>query len=108
MNKNIAMGLGTAIALLLWAKTLNLSSSELWKGIVKPLEIAGMIILITSGGGAYGAMIKHSGIGEAIKIATANFQVHYLFLAWIIAAVMKTAQGSGTVAMITTSSKIIA
>ncbi|MBH31717.1 MAG: gluconate transporter [Candidatus Marinimicrobia bacterium] len=107
-NKNIAMGLGTAIALLLWAKTLNLSSSELWKRIVKPLEIAGIIILITSGGGAYGAMIKHSGIGEAIKITTANFQVHYLFLAWIIAAVMKTAQGSGTVAMITTSSIMVA
>ena len=53
-------------------------------------------------------MIKHSGIGEAIKITTANFQVHYLFLAWIIAAVMKTAQGSGTVAMITTSSIMVA
>lgn len=100
-NKNIAMGVGAIIALLLWAKTQKLSSKELWQAVAKPLEVAGIIILITSAGGAYGAMIKHSGIGDAISIATEGFQVHYILLAWIIAAVMKIAQGSGTVAMIT-------
>ncbi len=67
------------------------------------MEIAGIIILITSAGGAFGAMIKHSGIGEAIGLATEGFEVHYIVLAWIIAAVMKTAQGSGTVSMITSA-----
>jgi GntP family gluconate:H+ symporter len=67
------------------------------------LEIAGVIILITSAGGAYGAMIQHSGIGKAISVTTRQFEVHYLLLAWVIAAVMKIAQGSGTVAMITSS-----
>jgi GntP family gluconate:H+ symporter len=73
----------------------------LWEATSKPLEVAGIIILITSAGGAYGAMIKHSGIGAAISIATEGFEIHYLLLAWLIAAVMKIAQGSGTVAMIT-------
>jgi GntP family gluconate:H+ symporter len=100
-NKNIAMGVGAIIALLLWAKTQKLSSKDLWQAVAKPLEVAGIIILITSAGGAYGAMIKHSGIGDAISLATEGFQVHYILLAWIIAAVMKIAQGSGTVAMIT-------
>ena len=68
------------------------------------LQIAGVIILITSAGGAFGAMIKHSGIGQAIQFATADFHINYIVLAWIIAAVMKIAQGSGTVSMITTSS----
>lgn len=107
-NKNIAMALGTAIALWLWAKQKNLSAAKLWEASSKPLEIAGIIILITSAGGAFGAMIKHSGIGDAIALATENFHIHYLLLAWIIAAVMKTAQGSSTVAMITAASIMIA
>src|SRR5690606_23184049 len=69
-NKNIAMAVGTCIALYLWAKSQKLGIHGLWEGVSKPLEIGGIIILITSAGGAYGAMIQHSGIGEAIKYAT--------------------------------------
>ncbi|MEL6250710.1 MAG: SLC13 family permease [Bacteroidota bacterium] len=103
-DKNIAMGLGTAIALWLWAKQKGLSSKSIWEFSLKPLEIAGVIILITAAGGAFGSMIKLSGIGSAIEAATENFSIHYLLLAWFIAAVMKTAQGSSTVAMITAAS----
>ena len=102
-NKNFAMSVGAIIALYLWASALKLGKQELWSAISKPLEIAGVIILITSAGGAYGAMIKHSGIGDAITLAIEGFNVHYVLLAWLIAAVMKTAQGSGTVSMITSS-----
>ncbi|MCK5440418.1 MAG: hypothetical protein KAJ23_00875 [Maribacter sp.] len=102
-NKNIAMGTGAVLALYLWRKTQNLKSKDLWEGIAKPLEIAGIIILITSAGGAYGAMIKHSGIGDAISLATEGFNVNYILLAWMIAAAMKIAQGSGTVSMIATA-----
>lgn len=102
-NKNIAMSVGAVIALLLWAKTRKLGAKDLWQATAKPLEIAGIIILITSAGGAFGAMIKYSGIGEAIGFATQGFEVHYIVLAWMIAAVMKIAQGSGTVSMITSA-----
>lgn len=103
-NKNVAMAVGTVIALWLWAKNKNLNAKQLWESCAKPLEIAGIIILITSAGGAFGAMIKHSGIGNAIELATQDFHIHYIILAWVIAAAMKTAQGSSTVALITTSS----
>ncbi len=103
-NKNMAMFIGMAIALWLWAKQKGLSLHGLSTDIGEALQIAGVIILITSAGGAFGAMIKHAGIGEAIEYATAGFEVNYLILAWIIAAVMKIAQGSSTVAMITASS----
>ena len=102
-NKNIAMGTGAVLALYLWRKTQKLKSKDLWEGIAKPLEIAGVIILITSAGGAYGAMIKHSGIGDAISLTTAGLNVNYILLAWMIAAAMKIAQGSGTVSMIATA-----
>lgn len=103
-NKNVAMAVGTVIALWLWAKNKKLSAKQLWDACGTPLEIAGIIILITSAGGAFGAMIKHSGIGNAIEMATQNFHINYIVLAWLISAAMKTAQGSSTVAMITTSS----
>ncbi len=102
-NKNIAMTVGAFIALLLWAESQKLGSKELWEAAAKPLEVAGIIILITSAGGAFGAMIKHSGIGGAISHATEGFNMSYLLLGWMIAAVMKIAQGSGTVSMITSS-----
>jgi GntP family gluconate:H+ symporter len=106
-NKNIAMAIGTAMALWLWANRQNLDGHGIWKAVAKPLEIAGIIILITSAGGAFGAMIKASGIGNAIELATADFQINYILLAWIIAAVMKTAQGSSTVSMITSAGIIL-
>ncbi|AKP51616.1 GntP family permease [Cyclobacterium amurskyense] len=99
-NKNLAMAAGAGAALYLWAKSEKMASRELWTKVGKPLEIGGIIILITSAGGAYGAMINNSGIGEAIRLATENFPLHFIPLAWLIAAVLKTAQGSGTVAMI--------
>ena len=107
-NKNVAMAIGTAIALWLWARAKKLDAKTLWEEAAKPLEIAGIIILITSAGGAFGAMIKHSGIGNAIALATENFHINYIILAWLISAAMKTAQGSSTVAMITTSSIMFA
>lgn len=102
-NKNIAMTVGAIISLLLWVRTQKLSSKELWEAAAKPLEIGGIIILITSAGGAFGAMIKHSGIGEAISQVTEGFNISFILLGWMIAAVMKVAQGSGTVSMITAS-----
>lgn len=107
-NKNIAMAVGTLLAAWIWARQRGMDLRALGEALGKPLELAGVIILITSAGGAFGAMIKHSGIGAAIELTTESFQVHYVVLAWLIAAVMKTAQGSGTVSMITTASIMFA
>lgn len=107
-NKNLAMTAGAAIALMLWARSQGLTERRLWEACAHPLEVAGVIILITSAGGAYGAMLRHSGIGDAITRATEGIEVNYVLLAWAIAAFMKTAQGSSTVAMITASSIMMA
>ncbi len=103
-NKNVAMLVGAVLALGLWARMRGLKLRDLGGAVGGSLEVAGVIILITSAGGAFGAMIKHAGIGDAIALATAHFPVPYLLLGWGVSAVMKTAQGSSTVAMITTSS----
>ena len=107
-NKNIAMTLGALIAIWFWVKRANLSLEALGQKMNEPLQLAGIIILITSAGGAFGAMIKHAGIGDAIQYASAGFQINYVLLGWILAAIMKIAQGSSTVAMITTASILTA
>ncbi len=103
-NKNVAMLFGTILALWLLARQKGWTLRQVGTSMEKPLEIAGIIILITSAGGAFGGMIKHSGIGGWIEhLATQGLQINYIILAWIVAAVMKIAQGSGTVSMITSS-----
>lgn len=103
-NKNIAMFLGLLVALYLWAKHKNLDLKRLGAQMERPLEIAGLIILITAAGGAFGAMIRNTGIGEMIQAMSANgFSINLVFVAWLMAAVVKFAQGSSTVAIITTA-----
>jgi len=104
-NKNIAMLIGLVIALWLWAKQKGLTMKALGEDMQRPLELAGLIILITSAGGAFGAMIRATGIGDMINELSANgFSINLVIVAWIMAAVIKFAQGSSTVAVITTAS----
>jgi GntP family gluconate:H+ symporter len=67
------------------------------------LMSAGVIILITSAGGAFGAMLQQTGISTRISELTQDYQMALIPLAFLISAVVRTAQGSATVAMITAS-----
>lgn len=69
-----------------------------------PFATAGVIILIASAGGAFGAMLKNAGVGEAIKALVAGREINLILLAWLVSAIIRAAQGSATVAMITASS----
>ena len=57
-------------------------------------------------GGSFGSALKAAGIGEAIGSAAAGHHVNLVFLAFLLAAIIRIAQGSVTVAMITTASII--
>ncbi len=74
---------------------------EFQKNIQAALSSAGVIILITAAGGALGALLQQSGIGETVKNMAGDYQLAVLPLAFFATAVMRTAQGSATVAMIT-------
>jgi gluconate:H+ symporter, GntP family len=69
---------------------------------VKGLKEAGVIILITGAGGAFGEILRAGGIGDIIGSGLSDFHVGIL-LPFILAAVLKSAQGSSTVAIITTA-----
>jgi GntP family gluconate:H+ symporter len=105
-NKNIALAIGTICGLWLLVKRRGLSREALSALMNGPLETAGVIILITSAGGAFGAMIKNAGVGPAVERLASGHAVSLLLLGYILALVIRVAQGSATVAMLTTASII--
>jgi GntP family gluconate:H+ symporter len=69
------------------------------------LKNAGAIILITGAGGAFGNILRATGIGDSLGQAMSEWHLS-IFLPFIIAAVLKSAQGSSTVAIITTAALV--
>jgi len=72
-----------------------------WVG--EGLKNAGTIILITGAGGAFGSVLRATDIGSFLGQLLSGWHIG-IFLPFLIAAALKTAQGSSTVAIITTAS----
>jgi GntP family gluconate:H+ symporter len=81
----------------------KLLSSSGWIG--ESILLAAPVILITGAGSVFGKMLQNSGVGDLVtsNMSDANWGI---FLPFLIAFALKTAQGSTTVAMITTASII--
>jgi GntP family gluconate:H+ symporter len=98
-NKNVALAVGVAFALSLRSYCPVDKRDSL---ISRSLASAGNIILITAAGGAFGAMLRQAGIGEAVgSLAQGVPGLLLLLLAFVLTASIRTLQGSATVAMIT-------
>jgi len=66
------------------------------------VRAAGAILAITAAGGAFGAILRVAGIGQSLSQSLSAWDLG-LFLPFLLAAVLKTAQGSSTVSIITAS-----
>ncbi len=96
----MALLIGVLCALFLVPGKDLLTAVDKWMG--EGVKDAAIIIAITGAGGAFGKVLQSSAMVDFIK---ANLtQAHLgIFLPFIIAAALKTAQGSSTVAIITTA-----
>ena len=65
---------------------------------------AGLIILITGAGGGLGEVLRTSGVGDALAEAVAGTALPGVLVPFLVASLVRVAQGSGTVAMITAAS----
>lgn len=105
-NRNVALLIGAVLAMRLVVRQRRMSLGELGALLGRALETGGVIILITSAGGAFGLMLKHAGVGEAIRLALAGREVNLILLGWAFAVLMKFSQGSATVSMLTTAAMV--
>jgi H+/gluconate symporter-like permease len=105
-NRNLALLIGAVIAIGVLMKQRGLGLAKIGEMMGPPFETAGVIILITSAGGAFGLMLKNAGVGEAVKALVEGKDINLLLLAWLVAAVIRIAQGSATVAMLTTAAMV--
>jgi GntP family gluconate:H+ symporter len=98
----IALTIGTVLAFLAvraWNKRV------IGKLLQEAAEKAGGILVIIGAGGAFGAILAATQVGEHVSKAF-NLQTLGIFFPFIITAILKTAQGSSTVAIITAASII--
>jgi gluconate:H+ symporter, GntP family len=100
-ERNTALIVGALVALLVLAHHKRESRAGLSRTMQAALASGGVIILITAAGGAFGAMLQQTGVGARIAGLTAGYQMALIPLAWTITAVVRSAQGSATVSMIT-------
>ncbi|MCF6376463.1 GntP family permease [Nocardioides KLBMP 9356] len=66
------------------------------------------IILITGAGGMFGGVLRYSGIGAALSDSLADLGLPLIVSAFVIATILRVAQGSATVALTTTAGLISA
>jgi len=95
-----ALAIGAFLALfLLKEKTIASMNSVFTEAIEK----AGPILIVTAAGGMFGMVIKATGTGQALGTFLSGTSIG-LVVPFVIAVIMKTAQGSSTVAIITSAS----
>ncbi|MAS91644.1 MAG: gluconate permease [Verrucomicrobiales bacterium] len=111
-DANFALLLSAIIAVLLYVRQCRPNKKEFSGMLEHSLMSGGLIILITAAGGAFGAMLGAAKIGPAIEgmfpTSTEGAGVGLLILAFGISSLLKIAQGSTTVAVITASGMIAA
>ena len=99
-NKNVALVIGAVLALAVLARQKRLPFAAVSRMTGPPLETAGVIILITAAGGAFGFMLTQAGVARAVEGWVASNQgVDIVLLGYAVALVFRIAQGSATVAM---------
>jgi GntP family gluconate:H+ symporter len=102
-DRNIALVIGALIALLILKVHKKESTAGLGSLVQAAVISAGGIILIIAAGGAFGGMLQQTGISERIALFTKDYQMALIPMAFFITAIVRTAQGSATVALITAS-----
>jgi len=100
-DKNIALLISVLVAVIFLRPYISDSYDSLYN---EAISTAGMILLITGAGGAFGAVINKSGIGDYLITTMQSWSIPVLLLAFIFSQILRASLGSSTVALVTTSS----
>jgi GntP family gluconate:H+ symporter len=115
-NPNLALLVAAAVAMWVYARERRVSRADLAEMVDTSLMSAGVMILIIAASGAFGVALQATEIGPVIERAFVGRAAAsgmgsglvFLFLGFGVASLIKIAQGSSTVAMITTAAMLAA
>lgn len=99
-EKNTAMALSALVAIVLLCSTSG-DLATVRRSIAESIAEAGDIILVIAAGGALGGALRQAGMAELSHGVATGTGLALVPIAWAITAVVRVAQGSATVAMIT-------
>ncbi|MBA0051301.1 GntP family permease [Streptomyces sp. AJS327] len=71
------------------------------------LKPVGNILLVVGAGGIFGAVLKGSGVADALSDTFRDVGLPVIVLAWLVSVVLRVAQGSATVAIVTTAGIVL-
>jgi len=96
-----ALTIATLIAFVGLGRYRGMSREKVNEVATSSLAPAGLIILVTGAGGVFKQVLIDSGVGEMLAKGLVGSSLSPLILAFLIAAVVRVAAGSATVAMMT-------
>ena len=101
-DTNVALSLAAVIAMFM-SHVYTRQGESLADQVQQAIQEAGVILLVCCGGGAFGAALHQTGVGPFIQRLSGSEPLDFalLPLAFLVTAVIRTAQGSSTVAMLT-------
>ncbi|MDA7920709.1 GntP family permease [Verrucomicrobiales bacterium] len=97
----VALLIATLLALLFLGVMRGVGKDKLLDLSTKALGPAGIIILITGAGGVFKQILGASGVGDALADWLGSYGISAVVLAYLFSMIVRVAQGSATVAMIT-------
>ena len=103
-DRNIALIISAIVALGLLALQKRGDKQALFDSVQSALASGGVVILITAAGASFGTMLQQTNIAASIRELAEQYKITGLMvlpMAFLVTAVVRTAQGSATVSMIT-------
>ena len=101
-NPDMALLIAVFVAFFTFGYHRGKNMKELMKSVEQSVSSIAMILLIVGGGGAFKQVLLDGGMGNYIVSLASGMSVSPLILAWCIAALVRVAVGSATVAALTT------
>jgi GntP family gluconate:H+ symporter len=106
-NDDMALLIGVLLSFLTLGRLRGFSRATILRFSNECLAPTATITLLVGAGGGFGRILSDSGVSQAIVAVATEGHVPVLLLAWLLAASMRLATGSSTVAM-TTAAGIVA
>jgi gluconate:H+ symporter, GntP family len=106
-NDDMALLIGVLLSFFTLGQMRGFNRATILRFSNECLAPTATITLLVGAGGGFGRILQDSGVSQAIISVALNSHVPLLLLAWLLAALMRLATGSATVAM-TTAAGIVA